>query len=459
MQNIFANEVPYLYSLMTITGGMDGNSGVLVDNEGEPLKLEEYELYKGNNQSWLFRSNWAIKLMENSEYTSEEVVRDRDGNKYTVLNPLLYTSYPSNRPMICSEAQKIAYGLKDNDLSSVELKCIKVNNAVCDDWTLLINYAGTDGVTKEVLIREMALLATMEFNKEFSPKAIIGNEYKLYPQSVDLRNISFDSIMKMLALNSSKDASYIYGNTMNAVLNNSDIIMAILLLIDAVACAYVVPFFRMILMALIFYLGFIALFRSVLGDNKYKFKVSLGQVTSNMIFLVITVLYYTVFVVLTSIVSTDEVLSVGYIQGKTGSFFGTLIIVLVACLVYIIAIIKMINFCFKNGRDMGSEIYSMVFSTVREKVSSTVRNFTQEVAERGSDSDNESSRKLGKSNIEVEDDDTVRHRKGDSDEDDNTDRQDIDNLETGNIEEINDIDVSSSDIDKDIEKGKQNKSK
>lgn len=454
LQNIFANEVPYLYSIMTMAGGIDGESGIFVDENGDAEKIKNYELYKSNNKSWLFRSNWVIKLMENREYTEPQVVSDKDGNEYTVVNPLLYSSYPSERPMVFSEAQKEAYGLDDSDLSSIELKCIKVNDAVCDDWTLLINYANTDGVTKEVLVREMALLATFEFNKQFSPRGIAGSEYQLYPQSVDLRNISFDSIMKMLALNSSKDATYIYGNTMNAVLNNSDIITAIILLLDAFICAYIVPIVRMILMAEIFYLGFIALFRSVLGDNKFKFKVSIGQISSNILFTVITMAYYAVFVLLTSIVSTDEVLSVSYIQGNTGSVIGTLLVVLIDCIVYIICMIKMINFCFKNGRDMGAEMYSVVFSTVREKVTSTLSSITREFTGKGSGSDEvNTSRGVGVSNgnsSDVDNDSSSNKNNSDSKQD-NGEEYDID-LESYDWD-TSDVDVSSDDINRDIDNG------
>ena len=44
----------------------------------------------------------------------------------------------------------------------------------------------------------------------------------MYPYTLDIRYISFDSIMRMLMLNVSKDTQYIYNDTMQTVINNSD---------------------------------------------------------------------------------------------------------------------------------------------------------------------------------------------------------------------------------------------
>ncbi len=74
---------------------------------------------------------------------------------------------------------------------------------------------------------------------------------------MDIRYISFDSIMRMLMLNVSKNTQYIYNDTMQTVIKDSDIFTAVLLLLAALLCSGVIPFLRDILMAFVFYLGFI----------------------------------------------------------------------------------------------------------------------------------------------------------------------------------------------------------
>ena len=129
---------------------------------------------------------------------------------------------------------------------------------MADDWIRMINYINLEGMTTEVMYREMAVVALLDFNKEFSPSAL-GTNFILYPYTMDIRYISFDSVMRMLMLNVSKNTQYIYNDTMQTVINNSDIFTAILLLIAAMLCSGVIPFLRDIIMAMIFYLGLIAM--------------------------------------------------------------------------------------------------------------------------------------------------------------------------------------------------------
>lgn len=370
LEEMFTNMVPYLYQTQLMTGGFDGESGIL----GDKLISEDYHYYEGTNQSWLYRCNWATKLMENPSYSKPVEVRTSGGDTVTVNNPMLVECYPSNRPMVFSEAQMHAQGLTESDLNLVELKCIKINKDVSKQWTLLINYAGTDGLTKEVLIRQMATDATLRFCDEFSSSGVLNTIYDMYPQSLDLRYISFDSVMKMLMMNVSKNSSYVYGNTMATLINETDIVTAIMLLIVAVICAYVVPFFRIILMALIFYLGFIAILKALFSDPKYKAKVACGQLVSNILFMVYTLGFYAIFSALMYLTSSDDVLTTSSVQMHAGNPVWILLVVIILCVVYVYIMYRQIKFCFTNFRDMGFEVYSMVASGVVGRLSNAIGN-------------------------------------------------------------------------------------
>lgn len=377
LQEFFTNTVPYMYEMTIAAGGFDGQSGVL----GDALITEESDRYKGNAQSWVYRCNWAVKLMENENFTTSKTARLADGTRITIKNPMLPECYEAaGRPMVFSEAQMYALGLSESDLTLVELKCIEVNKQTAKDWTLLINYAGTDGVTKEVLFRLMATSATEEFCREFSSSGILDNNYAIYPQSIDLRYLSFDAVMKMLMINVSHNTSYAYGDTMGTLLNDSDLFTAFLLLICSVLCVWVIPLGQELIMASIFYLGFIAILRSLFSSAAYKGRVAGAQVVSNVMFMVYTIAYYGMIGMLMSLSSSDEVLSVNKITTNPGNPVWMLLAVIVISCVYVFIMYQHLRFCFAHYRDMGAEMIGFVTGTVVGKMQDAVANVRESIS-------------------------------------------------------------------------------
>lgn len=386
LECMFNNLVPYLYQTQLIAGGTDGEHGALQKADGTPEKIDDsYPIYEGENLSFLYRSNWVVKLMECPEYNKTMTVKDSNGTKYNVLNPLLPDCYPDARPMVFSEAQMKYLNLDESDLNVIELKCLEANKQVAKKWTLLINYAGTGGITCEVLMRQMALDATMIFNEVFSPTAVIGLRYSLLPQSLDLRNISFDSVMKMLMINVTKDNSYIYGNTMRSVIESSDILVQLVLLAVTWMCSVWIPFIRNLLMAFLFYMGILAALRSILADNKFKMKVVGGQLISNILFLVLTMGYYLVFYAMLEITNVDDVLTKGSLSANPGNPIWMLIIIGAASIAYIALMHALINLCYKNSRDMGMHIYQSFATSAVRGVSNKLKSIKSDLDFRNSD--------------------------------------------------------------------------
>jgi hypothetical protein len=386
LQEFFTNVLPYMYEMTLAAGGFDGESGIL----GNSTISDASSYYEGNMQSWAYRCNWAVKIMENSEYCKSTTIKDSAGNSYTITNPLLPEAYPNNRPMVFSEAQEKAYGLTDADLSIVELKCIAVNKAVAKDWTLLINYASTDGLTKEVLFRVMATDATEEFCQEFSTSGFLDTTYEIYPQSIDLRYLSFDAIMKMLMINVSKDTSYTYGDTMETLLEESDLFTAFLLLLCAAECVWIVPLAQQVLLALIFYLGFIAILKSLFSSVAYKGKVSAAQLVQNVTFMVFTLLYYLLISSLMMLSSSDEVLSVKSVSVTPGNPVWMLLAVILLSAVYILLMIRQIRFCCAHYRDMGLEVQQFMLNEVVARAQNAVGNIKSSIADLARDPDEHS---------------------------------------------------------------------
>lgn len=372
-EEMFTNMIPYMYAMQLGAEGYDG-----VDGYFEGQMIEGYPKHEFLEKSWMFRSNWVTKIMESSELHGVGHIKLQDGTAVTVPNMLLPSCYPGSentssddigRPMIFSEAQMKKYGLSESDLSLVELKCLAVNKAVYQKWTLLINYAAVKGLTKEVLVRQMALDALFEFNREFSPVGIIGAAYQMYPIGLDLRSISFDSVMKMLMLNVTHDTAYIYGDTMQTIIEDADIFTALLLLITALICAFLIPLARNVLMSVIFYIGLWAILWSIMKNTKTKAKVTCGYMVSNFVFLIMTFMYYMVIKALVAMSSTDEVLTLSQIEINTGNPVWCLIVVLAASLAYVYMMYKLLCMVVGSYRDMGFEIYAGIAELAARGVS------------------------------------------------------------------------------------------
>lgn len=471
LNHLFNNVVPYLYEMTLITGGTDGTDGLLGD---DIISQSEYTVYKGNLKSWLFRSNWAIKIAESSTFNREEIIRDAEGNKYKVTTLWDPKAYPDERPMVFSRAQQMLSGLDDSDLQQFELKCIELNEKVADDWIRMINYINLEGMTTEVMYREMAVVALLDFNKEFSPSAL-GSNFILYPYTMDIRYISFDSVMRMLMLNVSKNTQYIYNDTMQTVINNSDIFTAILLLIAAMLCSGVIPFLRDIIMAMIFYLGLIAMVIQIFRVTKQKVKLSSGIVLCNAVLMAMTAAYYMIFGAMIGKTTADSVIDLGKASITVGTPLWCFLVVIIVQILYIALMVKFGIFIWQNRGDMGFEAFAEIAHVATDKFNGAIETVGAKLSDifnGGSDSSG-SGRGQAKAkdmsgsgsgadqkasgnteNVQIVADKQNKTRKQD---DDSEEMRDLDqtNYQYTTREEQNRAFIDSEKIDAEVDKGRQ----
>ena len=368
LEHLFTNTIPYLYSVQIMAAGYDDNSGVFTNE-----MIADYKLYKDNKVSWLFKSNWVTKLMENPDnhrhmdvYYYDETTGDR--KKLEIVNPMIPQYYSDIdgdgivdtnssgdpiRPMIFSKAQMFKYGLDESDLNVIELKCIAANEEIYQKWTLLLNYVGVSGMTKEVMMRQMAIDAALTFNENFTTSGMTNQALAMHPSSLDLRSISFDSVMKMLMLNVTKDTSYIYGDTMEVLVDESDVFTSLLLLVVAFLCAFLIPLVRNIALGLMFYLGFAAILKALFKDATEKAKTGIGYLGSHLVYLGINIIYLLAFKLLMNMTSTEDVLTLGSNNIAVGNPVWCLVVVLIISGLFTWASFKMCILCIKNYADMG----------------------------------------------------------------------------------------------------------
>ena len=374
LEELFTNVIPYLYTVQVLAGGENGENGIL----GDEVMGDAYPIYKNNLQSWLYRSNWVTKLVEYPNYKDKCTITGRDSNgervEYEIASPLYPQNYPADdgRPMVFSEAQMHELGLMESDLSIVELKILKINKEVEKNWTMLINYSNSTGILKEVFYRQMTISALLSFNNHMSPDNWVSYSRALYPTTLDLRNISFDAVMKMIILSDTANTAYMSKDTMYSVIEDEDTFSGLLLLATAWIASYLVPFLRDLVLGLMFYLGIISMVIWIFRDHKKAAKSAGGFALSNIVFMVVTILYYLLYSVMITTSTVDSVLSINNMSMKPGVPTWKFLLIFIGSIVYLAVIIKFLNFIWKHYRDMGYEVYHSIASGIAGRISNAV---------------------------------------------------------------------------------------
>ena len=186
-------------------------------------------------------------------------------------------------------------------------------------------------------------------------------------------------MMKLLLLNTTGDSEYVYGDAMLKTIENSDIGTSFSMLLTAVLSSKVIPWIRDVALALIFYLGIFTIIHKLLSSFRDKFRVSCGYIVANIIMLVMTLLYYLLFTMLIGNSTYDQILDVKNATLSFGDPLLICIVLIIASIAYIIGIIMLIRFCFKNYRDMGMQVYADIVSNVAGKVRSSIRSIKNSI--------------------------------------------------------------------------------
>jgi hypothetical protein len=290
--------------------------------------------------------------------------------------------------MVFSEAEMAEQGLSELDLTEIELRILDLNKRTADDWTLMLNYVNMDGITPEIIYQHMALVATFNFCEEFTTSRFLTDSLALQPSSVDLRNISFDSVMRVLMLNATRDTTYTYGDTMYNVIQNSDILSAFLLLLSSAVSVWAIPLSRNILMFLLLFLGIGAAATNLIVDAEQRVRVTFSYITNLAVFLALNVGYYLIISVMLGVNTTSAVLTPQGVTADIQSPVGILLILLLISSLYLYAEIRLIRFTVRNYKDMGAYAYGQMFQkgmvtitsqfhSVGERISGAFQNFTE----------------------------------------------------------------------------------
>lgn len=368
LESMFHNVIPYMYQMTVTTGGLTGehkaDKGLFGD---KTITTGEYRTYKGLPHSWLYRSNWATKIVEAPAYNKAETIGyyvDGVRNTASINMTYLPDSYKAveggGRDMVFSEAQMMMLGLSEHDLTTLELKLIKLNKDIVNRWTTLLNYINVAGMSGEVFARQMALDATLAFNEAVTPSGLGNTAYSLMPNTVDLRSLSFDTILRVVLLNTSKDTNFFGTDAMETVIVNFGLVSGVLLLLVTWVCIYGVTIVRAFFLAFLFLAGVFGVARGIFASNTSKKATLLGYVTSVFILYCLSFLYYQVFNILMTGANSQAYINSG-LQGASAPPVIALIIILVASCLYIWIIYKMfrltLDSVLSGAMDLGYHTY------------------------------------------------------------------------------------------------------
>lgn len=340
LEYLFKVYIPYLVSLQDAAK----------EHLGDKKIGDAYIIYKDEPKAFLYECNWADKIL----------------NAYGYGKDVQPSTYKMNygRDMIFSRAQFVEYQAEQlkkgeiftaKNLTDVELRCIEINEEIDKQWTLLINYITTKGVTMDILAEQMALTATLTFNELMSKDRVVNSNLALYPNAVSLRTINFDTMMKMILM-SNFGLADTNQDSMKIVLAESGIIFGIILLVLAALVTTVVPWLMNIAMATVFYASILSCIHNACVDSKDKLKTCGGATISTIILTIYTAIY--VYSYSWIIGDVSKVLNIHNLSSGTTLATGKLLAVGVITCIYIFLLIKRILNSILNFKDMSFQMWA-----------------------------------------------------------------------------------------------------
>lgn len=355
LEELFTNVLPYMYAEQLAAGGNGAEGTANTGLSGDVELGDKYEIYKDNKNFWLYRSNWVTKLITDKQYSKSADIYYIDGSGarvkstcYTMIDPRSYVG----RDMVFSRAQMESMGLSERDLNLLEIKLVNLNDKVCDEWTKLVNYANITDMSPEIMERLMTVVAVTEFSKEITRVNPLNSTMSLYPRSLDLRNITWDQLLRHMIVSSTHNSSYLTSNTLiRTIAGSCGMFMAFLTCFISSMNNSWIPFARDVLLSIMLYLVLICIGANLLKGYKQKFKAAGGWLCTYLLFGVFTGLFYFAIANMVGSGQSAEVLADGVtVELTTTSLSFKLLAVLILDVLYGFGIFKyMKDVVFRGG--------------------------------------------------------------------------------------------------------------
>lgn len=357
LQGLFTYMIPYLsvcndyvYDWTSLNGTkveafdfvnpVDDEDSTADDFMNANAKKEEMK------KIWNMYSPWVDQINSLDIHNEKVNIGTKTVRIENTLNPSYYLL--QGRPMIFSEADMIAKGYKYNDLTDTERRMQKVLEDTYTDLMYLVNYYD---MNDEVLLSAASMYATFNFNKEFSQNSLLGESVVLYPQNFEMKNFNHDAFLRLALLNSTGETVFSDTDLFETVLSKTSAFTGILLLVEDVLAIIAIPTLKLVLILMLLFIGLLICVTCVLQPpEKLTQAILQAVVFPSILFMTISV----IFAYVVSFMLGDGLTS--YVGSASMSIATndptiTILLLIVADIVFIIVLIKIILMLYKSFKN------------------------------------------------------------------------------------------------------------
>lgn len=240
----------------------------------------------------LFRtySGWVDVMYETDLAKPTEI--SYGGNRQVVEDPLSPASY-TIRPMIFSRSEMAYYGLEEVDLTDAEKAILKTLDDTRRDWFQLMNYANLDDA---VLNTAASMIATFNFNKNFSQTGLWRKNYILEPQGFELKQFAYDGYLRLILQNASNESIF-YNKELKLdiyemIAEKSGTLTLIAMTVGSFLAVFVTPALKLVMILVLPFSILLSVMATMFrGDRKYIQQVIKYCLAPFYIFIGATVLH------------------------------------------------------------------------------------------------------------------------------------------------------------------------
>jgi hypothetical protein len=387
MKTLFTVVIPYLkscndsvlaydeaFGLKTYDGySYDRNDEI---NYTSASKEDRLRYWQNVNTAQMFNmyTPW-VDAMYDCDYAQETTIKYL-GVTYKIEDPLDPQSYVNAeaqggksgtcRPMIFSVSEMKYYGLEEKDLTTVEQKILQVEK---DSYTRLYTLMNYYTFHDSVINTAAAMLETFAFNEAFSQESIVKESYVLYPQSYELKNFSYDAFLRLIlsqATGESIQASSSDGDIYTRVVQNSNMLCGVFLILNDVVSCWIVPLSKFMFLILIFIIALLMLIAAVAGvlEKGTVKKTLLNTMVKPLVLYLVYTIGHSLLVSLFTSEGNTEVTGATDTAITLGDPTMTIILMLVLNVVVVALYIKVLINLFKSiikyAKAIGTDMVSMV---------------------------------------------------------------------------------------------------
>lgn len=276
MEGLFTYVIPYLAQGNDYVHGwtrmygtdVDAFDFTDVDIDSDPNATQEMKdqfLASKNKKEnmknvWKLYSPWVDAMYAGNVLNQKVKVADK---RNTVMDGASPSSYRDvGRDMVFSEADMRSKSYTKDALSDVEYNIQQVLEKTYKDLMYLTNYYDFDD---ETLITAASMMATFNFNREFSVTNPVTGGSQLYPQGFELKNFNYDAFMRLMLLNATGEPLMADKDLYVRVIDKTSLPTGILLIVDDVMAVYVIPTLKIIVLLSLLFLCFAVVFGGVLS--------------------------------------------------------------------------------------------------------------------------------------------------------------------------------------------------